>query len=175
MEGVDRKSFFAIAESDNGIDGFRFWDYPIQMPETDIPDTNIYDMRLVAHEDGWIYGLFCTERRDENAPVADQSAAVAQCGIARSKDLVSWERLPDLKTPSPQQRNVVLHPEFVNGKYAFYTRPQDGFIDAGNGGGIALGYADSMEDPVVDKEFIIDQKVYHTVYEVKNGQHDQHQ
>ena len=170
VEGVDRKSFFAIAESDNGIDGFRFWDYPIQMPETEIPDTNIYDMRLVAHEDGWIYGLFCTERRDESAPIADQSAAVAQCGIARTKDLVSWERLPDLRTPSPQQRNVVLHPEFVNGKYAFYTRPQDGFIDAGNGGGIALGYADTMEDPVVDKEFIIDQKVYHTVYEVKNGQ-----
>lgn len=170
VEGVDRKSFFAIAESDNGIDGFRFWDYPIQMPETEIPDTNIYDMRLVAHEDGWIYGLFCTERRDENAPVADQSAAVAQCGIARTKDLISWERLPDLKTPSPQQRNVVLHPEFVNGQYAFYTRPQDGFIDAGNGGGIAIGYTSSIQHPVIEKEYIIDQKMYHTVYEVKNGQ-----
>jgi 4-O-beta-D-mannosyl-D-glucose phosphorylase len=135
-EGVDRKSFFAIAESENGIDNFRFWDFPIAMPETDIPDTNVYDMRLTKHEDGWIYGLFCTERRDPNAPEFDQSAANAQCGIARTKDLIKWERLPDLITRGGQQRNVVLHPEFINGKYGLYTRPQDGFIDAGKGGGI---------------------------------------
>lgn len=170
VEGVDRKSFFAIAESPNGIDNFRFWDYPITMPETEIPDGNVYDMRLVEHEDGWIYGLFCTERKDPNAKKGDESSAVAQCGIARTKDLVVWERLPDLKTPSPQQRNVVLHPEFVNGKYALYTRPQDGFIEAGTGGGIGLGFCDSMENPVIDKEFIVDEKRYHTVYEVKNGQ-----
>src|ERR1700709_1313755 len=139
VEGLDRKSFFAVAESENGVDHFKFWDYPVVMPETDSPDTNIYDMRLILHEDGWIYGLFCTERKDPDAPIGDQSAAVAQCGIARTKDLVEWERLPDLKTPSAQQRNVVLHPEFVDGKYAFYTRPQDSFIDAGNGGGIGVG------------------------------------
>ncbi len=170
VEGKDRKSFFAIAESPNGIDNFRFWDFPITMPETEDPDTNVYDMRMVAHEDGWIYGLFCTERKDPAARKGDESSAVAQCGLARTKDLVNWERLPDLKTPSPQQRNVVLHPEFVNGKYALYTRPQDGFIEAGTGGGIGLGYADSMENAVVDKEFIVDEKHYHTVYEVKNGQ-----
>jgi 4-O-beta-D-mannosyl-D-glucose phosphorylase len=170
VEGKDRKSFFAIAESPNGIDNFRFWDFPITMPETEDPDTNVYDMRMVAHEDGWIYGLFCTERKDPAARKGDESSAVAQCGLARTKDLVTWERLPDLKTPSPQQRNVVLHPEFVNGKYALYTRPQDGFIEAGTGGGIGLGYADSMENAVVDKEFIVDEKHYHTVYEVKNGQ-----
>ncbi|MCU0469330.1 MAG: glycosidase [Arcicella sp.] len=170
VEGLDRKSFFAIAESDNGIDNFKFWEYPIQMPETDNPDGNVYDMRLVAHEDGWIYGLFCTERKDPNAPKGDESSAVAQAGMARTKDLVHWERLPDLKTPSPQQRNVVLHPEFVNGKYAFYTRPQDGFIEAGTGGGIGFGLAESMENPIVEKEFIVDEKHYHTVYEVKNGQ-----
>lgn len=170
VEGLDRKSFFAIAESPNGIDNFKFWDYPITMPETEIPDGNVYDIRLVAHEDGWIYGLFCTERKDPNAKIGDESSAIAQCGIARTKDFKKWERLPDLKTPSPQQRNVVLHPEFVNGKYALYTRPQDGFIEAGTGGGIALGYTDSMENAVVEKEYIVDEKRYHTVYEVKNGQ-----
>lgn len=170
VEGMDRKSFFAIAESPNGIDNFRFWDLPVTMPETEIPDGNVYDMRLVAHEDGWIYGLFCTERKDPNAKKGDESSAIAQCGIARTKDLLSWERLPDLKTPSPQQRNVVLHPEFVNGKYALYTRPQDGFIEAGTGGGIGLGFTDSMLNAIVDKEYIVDEKHYHTVYEVKNGQ-----
>ncbi|MES2851189.1 MAG: glycosidase [Bacteroidota bacterium] len=169
VEAADRKSFFAVAESPNGIDNFRFWDYPVQMPETAVPDTNTYDMRLVQHEDGWIYGLFCTERRDPSAPPTDQSAAVAQCGIARTKDLVSWERLNDLVTPSPQQRNVVLHPEFVNGKYAFYTRPQDSFISAGKGGGIGFGLSDSMENARIDKEIVIDHKIYHTVYELKNG------
>ena len=169
VEANDRKSFFAIAESDNGIDRFRFWDYPVIMPETDVPDTNIYDVRLVQHEDGWIYGLFCTERRDPAAPASDQSAAIAQCGIARTKDLIQWERLPDLITPSPQQRNVVLHPEFVNGKYAFYTRPQDGFINAGSGGGIGFGLSDSIENARVDQEIIINEKVYHTVFEAKNG------
>jgi 4-O-beta-D-mannosyl-D-glucose phosphorylase len=170
VEGLDRKSFFAIAESPNGIDNFRFWDYPINMPETDIPDGNVYDIRLVAHEDGWIYGLFCTERKDPNARKGDESAAVAQCGIARTRNLINWERLPDLRTPSPQQRNVVLHPEFVDGKYALYTRPQDGFIEAGTGGGIGLGFTQSMENAIVEKEYIIDEKRYHTVYEVKNGQ-----
>lgn len=169
VEGQDRKSFFAVAESDNGIDGFRFWDQPITMPETDVPDTNVYDMRLVQHEDGWIYGLFCTERRDPTAPEGDQSAAVAQCGIARTKDLVKWERLADLKTPSPQQRNVVLHPEFVQGKYAFYTRPQDSFIEAGKGGGIGFGLSACIECAVIDEEIVIDRKMYHTVYEAKNG------
>jgi 4-O-beta-D-mannosyl-D-glucose phosphorylase len=169
VEAIDRKSFFAIAESPNGIDHFKFWDYPTLMPETEDPDTNVYDIRLVAHEDGWIYGLFCTERRDPNANEGDQSAAIAQCGIARTKNLTDWERLADLKTPSPQQRNVVLHPEFVNGKYAFYTRPQDGFVEAGNGGGIGFGLANSMENAVIDKEEVIDRKIYHTVYESKNG------
>jgi 4-O-beta-D-mannosyl-D-glucose phosphorylase len=169
VEGVDRKSFFAVAESDNGVDGFTFWDYPLELPSTDVPDTNVYDMRLVQHEDGWIYGLFCTERRDPAAPAADQSAAIAQCGIVKTKDLLNWERLPDLKTPSPQQRNVVLHPEFVNGKYAFYTRPQDGFIETGKGGGIGWGLSNSMEPAVIEKEIVIDPKVYHTVYEAKNG------
>ncbi|MCA1802973.1 MAG: glycosidase, partial [Rhodothermaceae bacterium] len=136
VEGADRKSFLAIAESPNGIDNFRFWEYPVVMPETSNPDTNVYDVRLIAHEDGWIYGVFCTERKEKSAPASDTSAANAQAGIARTRDLVNWERLPDLKSPSAQQRNVVLHPEFVNGKYAFYTRPQDGFIDTGSGGGI---------------------------------------
>jgi len=170
VEGLDRKSFFAVAESPNGVDNFKFWDFPITMPETENPDGNVYDMRVVQHEDGWIYGLFCTERKDPNAKIGDESSAVAQCGIARTRDLKTWERLPDLITPSPQQRNVVLHPEFVNGKYAFYTRPQDGFIEAGTGGGIGFGYADSMENAVIEKEFIVDEKRYHTVYEVKNGQ-----
>ncbi|MDB5128178.1 glycosidase [Mucilaginibacter sp.] len=170
VEGADRKSFFAVAESPNGLDHFEFWERPITMPETDEPDTNLYDMRLTAHEDGWIYGLFCTERRDPAAPAHDQSMAIAACGIARTKDLLTWERLADLKTQSPQQRNVVLHPEFVNGKYALYTRPQDGFISAGKGGGIGFGLCDSMENAVVDEETIIDNKQYHTVYEAKNGQ-----
>ena len=170
VEGADRKSFFAVAESPNGVDHFEFWEHPITMPETGDPDTNIYDMRLTAHEDGWIYGLFCTERRDPEAPAHDQSMAIAACGIARTKDLINWDRLADLKTNSPQQRNVVLHPEFVNGKYALYTRPQDGFISAGKGGGIGFGLCDSMENAVVDGETIIDNKQYHTIYEAKNGQ-----
>lgn len=169
VEGADRKSFFAIAESASGIDHFKFWDYPVIIPETKDPDTNIYDMRLVQHEDGWIYGLFCTERRDASAPAADQSAAIAQCGIARTKDLKHWERLPDLKTKSPQQRNVVLHPEFVNGKYAFYTRPQDSFIEAGKGGGLAFGLSDKIDGAEVNEEKIVDPKIYHTINELKNG------
>ena len=170
VEGADRKSYFAVAESSNGIDGFVFRDYPIVMPETEVPDTNVYDMRLVNHEDGWIYGLFCTERRDPSAPKGDQSSAIAQCGIARTKDLDQWERLPDLVTKSPQQRNVVLHPEFVKGKYAFYTRPQDSFIEAGKGGGIGFGLADDINRAVIEEEQILDEKQYHTVYEAKNGQ-----
>ena len=170
VEGSDRKSFFAVAESDDPVSGFRFRDYPVMLPENVDPDINVYDMRVVKHEDGWIYGLFCTERKDKNAPIGDTSLADAQCGIVRTKDLANWERLDDLKTRSPQQRNVVLHPEFVNGKYAFYTRPQDGFIDAGSGGGIGWGLADSMEHAVIDHEIIIDEKSYHTVKEVKNGQ-----
>ncbi|QGW27571.1 glycoside hydrolase family 130 protein [Phnomibacter ginsenosidimutans] len=169
VEGADRKSYFAIAESEDGVQGFRFWDTPCVIPETDDPDTNVYDIRLVAHEDGWIYGLFCTERRAKGVPASDQSSAVAQCGIVRTHDLKTWERLPDLITPSPQQRNVVLHPEFVQGKYAFYTRPQDGFIDAGRGGGIGLGFATSMEQAVITEELLLDKKMYHTVYELKNG------
>jgi len=170
VEGVDRKSFFAIAESPNGIDNFTFWESPVYLPETSEPDTNIYDVRLTAHEDGWIYGVFCTERRDPSAPAYEQSMAVAACGIARTKDLVKWERLPDLETPSPQQRNVVLHSEFVNGKYAFYTRPQDSFINAGTGGGIGFGLCDDITHAVITEEHIIDNKIYHTVYEAKNGQ-----
>ncbi|MDI6401336.1 glycosidase [Balneolaceae bacterium ANBcel3] len=170
MEGNDRKSIFAMAESPNGIDNFRYWDYPALIPEADLPDTNTYDMRLVEHEDGWIYGIFCTERKDPEAPEHDMSAAVAQAGIARTKDLVNWERLPDLKTRSKQQRNVVLHPEFVDGKYAFYTRPQDGFIDTGSGSGIGWALCDSMEDPIVGEEKIINHRAYHTIKEVKNGQ-----
>jgi 4-O-beta-D-mannosyl-D-glucose phosphorylase len=169
VEGVDRKSFFAIAESSNGIDNFRFWDYPVRLPETEDPDTNVYDMRLVKHEDGWIYGLFCTERRDPSAARTDTSSAVAQCGVARTKDLLAWERLADIRTGSPQQRNVVLHPEFVGGKYAFYTRPQDGFISTGSGGGIGWGLSESMVAAAIDEESIIDDRVYHTIAEVKNG------
>ncbi len=168
-EGADRKSFFAVAESDNGIDNFRFRDYPITMPETDRPDVNVYDMRLTEHEDGWIYGVFCTERKDADAPESDTSSAEAQCGIARTRDLVSWERFDDLKTPSPQQRNCVLHPEFVDGKYAFYTRPQDGFIDCGSGGGIGFGLAEDIKHAVIPEETVIDEKIYHTIKEVKNG------
>jgi len=170
VEGTDRKSFFAIAESDSGVDGFRFWDQPIVMPETDNPDINVYDMRLVQHEDGWIYGLFCTERKDPNAAPGDLSSAIAQCGIARTKDMKQWERLADLRTKSNQQRNVVLHPEFVDGKYAFYTRPQDGFIDTGSGGGIGWGLSEGIEEAIIDEEIIIDERHYHTIKEVKNGQ-----
>jgi 4-O-beta-D-mannosyl-D-glucose phosphorylase len=169
VEGVDRKSFLAVAESPNGVDNFRFWDYPISMPETNEPDVNVYDVRVVRHEDGWIYGLFCTERKDPKAPAWDTSSAVAQCGIARTKDLKKWQRLPDLKTKSPQQRNVVLHPEFVDGKYAFYTRPQDEFIQAGKGGGIGWGLCDAMDKAVIENEIIIDNREYHTIKEVKNG------
>jgi 4-O-beta-D-mannosyl-D-glucose phosphorylase len=169
VEGVDRKSFLAVAESPTGVDNFRFWDYPILMAETGDPDVNVYDVRVIRHEDGWIYGLFCTERKDPKAPSWDTSSAVAQCGIARTKDLKTWERLPDLKTRSPQQRNVVLHPEFVGGQYAFYTRPQDEFIQAGRGGGIGWGLAASMESAVINDETIIDNREYHTLKEVKNG------
>lgn len=169
VESVDRKSFFAVAESPNGTDNFRFWEAPLTIPETNEPDTNVYDIRMVQHEDGWIYGLFCTERKDPHAPAGDQSAAVAQCGIVRTKDWQNWERLPDLVTPSPQQRNVVLHPEFVNGQYAFYTRPQDGFINTGSGGGIGFGLAVSMEHAVIKEEIVIDPRVYHTISESKNG------
>ncbi len=169
-EGNDRKSFFAIAESPNGIDNFRFWERPLTLPQTADPDTNVYDMRLTEHEDGYVYGVFCTERKDPNAPDGDTSSAVAAAGIARTKDLLEWERLPDLITYGGQQRNVVLHPEFIEGKYAFYTRPQDGFIDTGKGGGIAFGLSDSMVNAEVKEEQIVDAKTYHTIYELKNGQ-----
>ena len=169
VEGNDRKSFFAIAESENGVDNFRFWEEPVTLPETDEPDTNVYDMRLTAHEDGWIYGVFCSERKDPNAPAGDLSSAVAAAGIVRTKDLLKWERLPDLKTKS-QQRNVVLHPEFVDGKYALYTRPQDGFIDTGSGGGIGWGLVDDMTNAEVKDEKIINHRYYHTIKELKNGE-----
>jgi 4-O-beta-D-mannosyl-D-glucose phosphorylase len=169
VEGNDRKSFFAIAESENGVDNFRFWEEPVTLPETDEPDTNVYDMRLTAHEDGWIYGVFCSERKDPNAPAGDLSSAVAAAGIVRTKDLLTWERLPDLKTKS-QQRNVVLHPEFVDGKYALYTRPQDGFIDTGSGGGIGWGLVDDMTNAEVKDEKIINHRYYHTIKELKNGE-----
>jgi 4-O-beta-D-mannosyl-D-glucose phosphorylase len=169
VEGADRKSFFAVAESDTGVDGFRFWDRPLVMPETDDPDTNVYDMRVTLHEDGWIYGMFCTERRDPSAPPGDTSAALARAGIARTKDLVRWERLPDLRSVSAQQRNVVLHPEFVHGRYALYTRPQDSFLEAGTGGGIGFALCDSMENAEIGEETIIDARQYHTVKEAKNG------
>lgn len=170
IEGADRKSFFGIAESPNGIDNFVFTDYPIVIPETEDHDINVYDMRLTAHEDGWIYGIFCTERKETSVPKHDTSSATAQAGIVRTKDLKNWERLPDLKTKSQQQRNVVLHPEFVNGKYGLYTRPQDGFVDAGSGGGIGWGLSESMDGAVVESEQIVDQRLYHTIKEVKNGQ-----
>lgn len=170
LEGLDRKSFFAIAESDNGVDGFRFLDKPLTWEDIDKEETNMYDMRLVKHEDGWIYGIYCSERKDPSVPETDTSSAVAQAGLARTKDLRNWERLPNIETPSPQQRNVVLHPEFVDGKYAFYTRPQDGFISTGSGGGIAFGLCEDILKPVIKDEVVMDQRVYHTVYEVKNGQ-----
>jgi len=169
VEGNDRKSFFAIAESPNGIDNFRFWERPITLPQTSEPDTNVYDMRLTKHDDGYIYGVFCTERKDPNAPAGDTSSAVAAAGIARTKDLINWERLPDLVSTAGQQRNVVLFPHLINGKYAFYTRPQDGFIDTGKGGGIGFGFADDITKAVVKEEVIVDPKTYHTIYEVKNG------
>ena len=168
VEGADRKSFFAVAESPNGVDHFRFWPRPVTMPEYGAPATNIYDMRLTANEDGWIYGFFCVERKDPSQP-GDLSAAMAAAGVARTRDLVNWERLPDIESKS-QQRNVVLHPEFVNGKYALYTRPQDGFIDAGSGGGIGWALVDSMEHAVITSEKIINLRHYHTIKEVKNGE-----
>lgn len=169
VEGYDRKSFFAIAESDNGIDNFRFRDFPIVLPETTDPDTNVYDMRLTLHEDGWIYGLFCTERKDKTAPDSDHSSAIAATGIVRTHDLENWERLADLKSKS-QQRNVVLHPEFVEGKYALYTRPQDGFIDAGSGGGIGWALIEDITQAEANNEIIIDSRNYHTIKELKNGE-----
>ena len=169
VEAADRKSFFAVAESPNGVDNFRFWPRPVTMPEWGEPATNVYDMRLTRHEDGWIYGLFCVERKDPAAPPGDLSSAVAACGIARTRDLVEWERLPDLKSAS-QQRNVVLHPEFVDGKYALYTRPQDGFIDAGGGGGIGWALVDDITRAEVKEERIISARHYHTVMECKNGE-----
>jgi 4-O-beta-D-mannosyl-D-glucose phosphorylase len=169
VEGADRKSFFAIAESPNGVDRFRFWEYPVIMPETERPDVNVYDMRVTKHEDGRYYGLFCTERKDPSAAKGDLSSAVAQCGIVRTDDFKTWQRLADLQTKSPQQRNVVLHPEFVNGQYAFYTRPQDGFVEAGSGGGIGWGLAKDIEHVVIENETIIDDRMYHTIKEVKNG------
>jgi 4-O-beta-D-mannosyl-D-glucose phosphorylase len=169
VEGADRKSFFAIAQSRSGIDGFEFRDRPVVMPELEETETNHYDLRLVPHEDGWIYGLFCVESKDPTAPKGDTSAAIAQAGIARTKDLKHWERLANLKTPSPQQRNVVLHPEFVNGKYGFYTRPQDGFVETGSGGGIAWGVCENIEQAVLTEEILVDEKRYHTIKEAKNG------
>lgn len=168
VEGADRKSFFAVAESDNGVDNFRFWDYPILLPDTCPEETNVYDMRLTKHEDGYIYGVFCSESKDTT--VNDLSAAVAAAGIVRTKDLKNWERLENLKTlNSPQQRNVVLHPEFVNGKYAFYTRPMDDFIDTGSGGGIGFGLCEDITHAVVDEEIITSKRKYHTITEAKNG------
>lgn len=169
VEGHDRKSFFAIAESPNGVDNFRFWAEPLTLPEIEDPDVNVYDMRLTRHEDGWIYGIFCSERKDPNAPEGDMSSAVASAGIVRTKDLKVWERLPDLKSAS-QQRNVVLHPEFVHGKYALYTRPQDGFIDTGKGGGIGWALVDDMTHAEIKQETIINFRHYHTIKELKNGE-----
>lgn len=168
VEGWDRKSFFAIAESKTGVDGFRFWDYPVRMPELDDKETNLYDMRLVCHEDGWIYGLFCAERHDDSKP-GDLSAAIARCGIARTHDLVKWERLADLKTSALHQRNCGLHPEFVKGKYAFYTRPMADFAATGTGDGIGWGLCDDISKAVVKQESIIDPRFYHTIKEGKNG------
>jgi 4-O-beta-D-mannosyl-D-glucose phosphorylase len=170
VEGWDRKSFFAVAESPNGIDNWVFWERPLIMPETEEPDTNVYDLRVVQHEDGWIYGIFCAERKDSSAPKGDTSMATASGGIARTKDLINWERLPDFISHHGQQRNLVLHPEFVDGKYAFYTRPQDGFIEVGGGGGIGWALVDDITRAEAPHEEIIDEKVYHTIKELKNGQ-----
>jgi len=168
-EGWDRKSFFAVAESESGVDGFRFWDYPVSLPDYESQETNVYDMRLVKHEDGWIYGLFCAERHDDSKP-GDLSAAIARCGVARTRDLVKWERLPDLKTAgSLHQRNCVLHPEFVKGKYAFYTRPMTDFAATGTGDGIGWGLCDDITNPVVGKETVLDGRYYHSIKEGKNG------
>lgn len=169
VEGADRKSFFALAQSSCGTEGFEFTGLPLLLDQTEQPDVNVYDMRLTQHEDGWIYGLFCTERKDPAAPFGDTSMATAACGIVRTKDLKTWERLPDLKTQSPQQRNVVLHPEFADGKYLLFTRPQDGFIQTGSGGGICAGYCDDMTHAVITEEKLVDEKIYHTIKEVKNG------
>jgi 4-O-beta-D-mannosyl-D-glucose phosphorylase len=169
VEGNDRKSFFAVAESDNGVDNFKFWDYPILLPDTESEETNVYDMRLTKHEDGYIYGLFCSESKDPEAPAGDLSSAVAAAGIVRTRDLKTWERLPNLKTVSPQQRNVVLHPDFVDGKYAFYTRPQDGFIETGSGGGVCFGLSASIGNAAIDKEIVVSPRQYHTITEAKNG------
>ena len=169
VEGHDRKSFFAIAESPNGFDNFRFWEYPVQLPDLYPEETNVYDMRLTKHEDGWIYGIFCSESRDPRAPAGDLTSAIAAAGIIRTKDLKNWERLPNLISGS-QQRNVVLHPEFVDGKYALYNRPQDGFINAGSGGGISWALIDDITHAVVNKETVIEQRYYHTIKEVKNGE-----
>lgn len=170
LEGVDRKSIFALAVSENGIDQFEFIDTPLTWDDIDKHETNMYDMRLVKHEDGYVYGIYCSESKDENADSFDTSSAIAQAGLVRTKDLKKWERLPNIQTPSPQQRNVVLHPEFVNGKYALYTRPQDGFISTGSGGGIAFAFTNSMENPHVTEENVIHERRYHTIYEAKNGQ-----
>lgn len=167
VEGNDRKSFFAVAQSATGVDGFRFWDYPVILPDTDPDETNVYDMRLTKHEDGWIYGVFCSESKDKDD--ADLSAAVAKAGIVRTKDLKTWERLPNLQTKSPQQRNVVLHPEFIDSQYAFYTRPQDGFIQTGSGGGVCFGLCRDILNPVIDNENVLSPRLYHTITEAKNG------
>lgn len=169
VEGYDRKSFFAIAESPNGIDNFRFWEYPIQLPDLYPEETNVYDMRLTQHEDGWIYGIFCSESKDPDAAAGDLTSAVAVAGIIRTKDLRNWERLPNLISKS-QQRSVVLHPEFVKGKYALYTRPQDGFIEAGTGGGICWALVDDITHAIVKEETVVEQRYYHTIKEVKNGE-----
>ncbi|MGB5458450.1 MAG: glycosidase [Eudoraea sp.] len=169
VEGCDRKSYFAFADSPDGINKFKFWEKPLLLPQLNDPDINVYDMRLIAHEDGFVYGIFCTERKNPDAPHGDTSSAIANAGIIRSRDLKNWERLPDLISGSNQQRNVTLHPEFVQGKYALYTRPQDGFIETGSGGGIGLGFIDDMTHPEVVDETIINQKAYHTIYELKNG------
>ena len=169
IEGNDRKSFFGIAESESGVDGFRFWEKPVELPDTCPEETNVYDMRLTRHEDGWIYGIFCSESKDTSNP--DLSAAVAAAGIVRTKDLKTWERLPNLVTlRSPQQRNVDLLPEFVNGRYAFFTRPMDDFIDTGSGGGIGFGLCEDITHAVIDEEIITSPRRYHTITEAKNGE-----